>query len=117
MMRSGGCRNDDVALSCRCRQCFGEILRSIGQAGRRIEMSGALRTMRVLPVCLVLLTFSCARKESLAGTPERPMGSSPPAAPYVSRASEIRVAYRPISIPDSLKPASEAAVQFEARNT
>ncbi len=80
-------------------------------------MSGALRTIRALPVCLVLLTFSCARKESLAGTPEKPMGSSPSAAPYVSRASEIRVAYRPISIPDSLKPASEAAVQFEARNT
>ncbi len=80
-------------------------------------MSRTLRTIRALPAVLVVLAFSCARKEALSATPGEPTNSSAPAAPYVSRASEIRVAYRPISIPDSLKPATEAAVQFEARNT
>jgi len=80
-------------------------------------MSRTNRRIRVLPICVVLLAFSCARKESLAGTPERPTGSSPSAARYVGRASEIRVAYRPGRVPASLNRATEATVEFEARNS
>ena len=78
-------------------------------------MGSCSRTSWALSV-LVLLSSFCARKEPLSEALENSPRPSRAMAPNVSRASEVRVAYRPIRIPHTLKPGAEAAIQFEARN-
>jgi hypothetical protein len=71
-------------------------------------MKSALRDLFLLAVGAVVA--GCSRSEK-AAAPAAAAGTG-----YVTDAAEIRVEYKPVSIPTRLAPGSQVEIRFEAKN-